>query len=97
MQLYNPVIKQQDEELGKLSEGVDRLHRLAIDINDESKLQNKMLDRLGDDMTKAETKMDTTNNQLLNLLKTHIDQNTCVCIMILVIILFILVMCVAYT
>ncbi len=44
------LIRQQDEDLVELGQGVDRLNEMSLGINQELKTQNKMLDDLDKDI-----------------------------------------------
>jgi len=64
------MIKQQDENLQGLDEAVGRLNVMAGDINVELKTQNKMLNKLDEDLDDAGNKMNFVQAQLSKLLKT---------------------------
>ena len=64
------MISQQDQNIGTLETAVDRLHIAGTTINEELKLQNKLLDDLENDMDDAGNKMSFVQAKLSKLLKT---------------------------
>jgi|SwirhisoilCB3_FD_contig_91_1479196_length_974_multi_3_in_0_out_0_1 chromosome segregation ATPase len=84
------MIRQQDENLEGLSEAVGRLGYMATDINQELKEQNKMLNKLDEDLDDAGNKMNFVMAQLSKLLKTK-DGCQIWTIVILAVILILLV------
>ena len=64
------VIKQQDQNLHILGQGVDRLDSMTRDINAELKSQNKELDGLEQDINTASDEMNTVQGALAKLLGT---------------------------
>eukprot|EP00596_Hydrurales_sp_CCMP1899_P002686 CAMPEP_0119046646 /NCGR_PEP_ID=MMETSP1177-20130426/47964_1 /TAXON_ID=2985 /ORGANISM="Ochromonas sp, Strain CCMP1899" /LENGTH=272 /DNA_ID=CAMNT_0007020089 /DNA_START=121 /DNA_END=936 /DNA_ORIENTATION=- len=64
-------ILDQDSQLDSLGTAVDRLGALGLDIHDEIKDQNKMLDVLESDMDDAGLNMNTLMSSLSKLLKTN--------------------------
>eukprot|EP00615_Pteridomonas_danica_P007056 CAMPEP_0114350954 /NCGR_PEP_ID=MMETSP0101-20121206/16800_1 /TAXON_ID=38822 ORGANISM="Pteridomonas danica, Strain PT" /NCGR_SAMPLE_ID=MMETSP0101 /ASSEMBLY_ACC=CAM_ASM_000211 /LENGTH=228 /DNA_ID=CAMNT_0001490547 /DNA_START=70 /DNA_END=753 /DNA_ORIENTATION=- len=68
------IMREQDEDLVELGQGVDRLQELSSGINQELKVQNKMLNDLDADIEEAAEKMNFVMGKLAKLLKT---KDTC--------------------
>jgi len=85
------MLGEQDEALESLGSAVDRLGRLGVEVGEELKEQNIMLDGLDDDLDDAGNKMNVVQAQLSKLLKT---KDGCV-IWTIVILCFILAILVA--
>ena len=49
------IMRQQDEDLTELGQGVDRLNEMSVGINQELKTQNKMLDDLDRDIEEVDS------------------------------------------
>lgn len=90
------IIKEQDEGLEELSFGVDRLNDIAVTINDELKVQNRLLNDVDKDLTDTTERMNVVMGKLGKLLKT---KDTCqiMTVIILVVVLLILVALVVFT
>lgn len=90
------IIKEQDEGLEELSMGVDRLNDMAININDEIKVQNRLLNDLETDLDDTTERMNVVMGKLGKLLKT---KDTCqiMTVVILVLVLLVLVALVVFT
>jgi len=90
------MMDQQDEDLTELGQGVDRLNELSVGINQELKLQNKMLNDLDRDVDEAAEKMNFVMGKLARLLKTK-DSCQIWVILILTFVLILLIFLVVYT
>ena len=91
--IRNPIhqqIKEQDDNLELLEEGVDRLKAIADNINRESKEQGKMVDGLSKDMNNSTNKIDNVNNRLGKLIRKVAEDNSPKIIVVLIIIVIIL-------
>lgn len=62
--------KQQDDQLGDLSRGVDVLDEAANEINVELEIQGRMMDEIEDDMDHVQAKMGFVMGGMAKLLKT---------------------------
>ena len=89
------AIAQQDKDLTILEEGLDRLNQTGKAINEEIKIQDKMLDHLGADMDDAHQRMDTVLTGLQKLLKTK-DNCQIGLIVALALILIVIVCCIIW-
>eukprot|EP01041_Mallomonas_annulata_P006501 gene6501-13128_t len=69
-QVSKQLMKEQDVQVGALGQAVDRLGEMGRGINEELKLQNKMLDSLDNDLDDAGNKMNFVMGKLSKLLKT---------------------------
>ena len=64
------MMRQQDETLDDLDLAVTRVSYIADTIHEEIETQNKMLTRLGEDLSDAEEQMGVVMGKLGKLLKT---------------------------
>lgn len=62
-------LRQQDDALDQLEKGIDRLGQTAKAINEETKLQEIMLDNLDEDISNSNNKIGRTNDILDKFLK----------------------------
>jgi len=69
-QQQQELVKKQDENLGQLGTAVDRLGEIGRGINEELKEQNVLLDKLGNEVDDASSRMNTVQAALEKLLKT---------------------------
>lgn len=90
------AIKRQDENLVVLGKAVDRLEDIGKGINEELRVQDKMLDGLEGDIDDATDRMNTVQAALSKLLKTK-DGCQIWTIVILAVILILLVALVIWT
>ena len=81
-------INNQEKYLDELEKGINILGNNAKSINEELKTQNKMLDRVDDDINNSNNKI---NNILNKLLKVKDNSSTLQTIAILSVVLFVLV------
>lgn len=86
------ILFEQDMELSKLGNAVDRLGEIGRDVGQELKEQNAMLDKLDDDVDQANTRMEMVMGSLSKLLKS---KDGCCMIYTIVILFLILVLLVA--
>ena len=89
-QITKENIENQDIQLGQLDIAVDRLHVIAKVVEEETRVQNIMLDDLGRDLDDAGNKMGIVMGSLSKLLQTK-DGCQIWTIVILAVILIILV------
>lgn len=79
------IKREQDVALGTLSTSLARVGQMATAINDELKSQDKIMDDIGQDMDKAQTKMDAAIQGVEKLLKTkNRSQMFTICILLVV-------------
>lgn len=93
------AMKQQDDNIDLLKQGIDRLSHISKIINDESKLQFIMCDDLEKDVDKNNLKISFVNNNLQKFIKDVVNLSFCnnyLIIILLIIILIILLFCVLY-
>lgn len=60
----------QDEILHELATKADELKEIVVQIDNEVKMQNKLIDSLGDDLIKSNSKLGIVNNQLNKVITT---------------------------
>ena len=65
------LIKQQDVMLGEIEKSLEKLKTSSVNINIELKGQNKMLDKLDNDIESGNNKMENINQKLMRLLKSQ--------------------------
>jgi syntaxin 6 len=88
------LMQQQDETLDELGDVVVRVGEMAGNINEEINQQNKMLEDMGEDMSRAEEELGMVMGKLAKFLKTK-DKwqlRTILALCLTVVILFLLVL-----
>uniref|UniRef100_A0AAV1THR2 t-SNARE coiled-coil homology domain-containing protein n=1 Tax=Peronospora matthiolae TaxID=2874970 RepID=A0AAV1THR2_9STRA len=90
------IMQQQDTNLAGLQTDITRLHGVTVEISNEVKQQNKMLDDMTDDVDEAQERMNFVMGRLSNLLKTK-DKCQLGLILFLVAVLVAMVFLVVYT
>lgn len=60
---------EQDEHLGVLEASIQRLGKLGLNISDEIKSQNKMLDGMEEDVDHAQTQVELITQKTKELIK----------------------------
>mmetsp|Transcript_27765 Transcript_27765/g.69580 ORF Transcript_27765/g.69580 Transcript_27765/m.69580 type:complete len:246 (-) Transcript_27765:17-754(-) len=90
------MIQEQDHGLDELSLQVDQLHGMSEAMRSELELHNRILDDLGTDMERTESRMKTAFRKVNDLLDKQSEGTSCFMIIVLIIILFVLVMAVVY-
>eukprot|EP01001_Neometanema_parovale_P008634 NODE_4901_length_1003_cov_111.312500_g4694_i0.p1 GENE.NODE_4901_length_1003_cov_111.312500_g4694_i0~~NODE_4901_length_1003_cov_111.312500_g4694_i0.p1 ORF type:complete len:247 (-),score=63.01 NODE_4901_length_1003_cov_111.312500_g4694_i0:178-918(-) len=83
--------KQQDEQIGDLSNAVTRLKKTGETINTELQLQDKMLDELDQEMDTLGAKLSHAMKKVEKLLENSKDRSKICCIVILIVILVVLI------
>ncbi|CAJ0560408.1 unnamed protein product, partial [Mesorhabditis spiculigera] len=85
------IIKDQDEDLDLVSKSMGHLKNMSYKIHEELEEQNIMLDELGTDMERVDTKLDGVMKKMAKLTNLDDDKRQCKMILILSILLFFLV------
>ena len=65
----NPILREQDIHLSNLEKGIDRLHMIGNNINDELKSQNNQLDNLEIDIENNQNKINKVNFNITKIIK----------------------------
>jgi t-SNARE complex subunit (syntaxin) len=94
---FKKQLRQQDDALDQLEKGIDRLGQTAKAINDETKLQEIMLDNLDKDISNSNNKIGKTNEILGKFLKIKDNCSSLWIIITLIVLLIILVCLVIWT
>ncbi|CAH0515983.1 unnamed protein product [Peronospora belbahrii] len=95
-QRQHQTIQEQDTSLAELQTNITNLHKVTVEISDEVKQQNKMLDGLTDDVEEAQERMNFVMKRLSKLLKTK-DKCQLGLILMLVAVLVVMIFLVVYT
>lgn len=95
-QRQQQVMREQDQSLAGLQTDITRLHGVTVEISNEVKNQNKMLDDLTDDVEEAQERMNFVMGRLSKLLKTK-DKCQLGLILFLVAVLVVMIFLVVYT
>ncbi|OWZ17334.1 Syntaxin 6 [Phytophthora megakarya] len=95
-QRQQQIMQEQDKSLAGLETDITRLHGVTVEISNEVKQQNKMLDDLNDDMEEAQERMNFVMGRLSKLLKTK-DKCQLGLILFLVAVLVVMIFLVVYT
>mmetsp|Transcript_26693 Transcript_26693/g.39656 ORF Transcript_26693/g.39656 Transcript_26693/m.39656 type:complete len:127 (-) Transcript_26693:34-414(-) len=95
--IFRGKISEQDESLGILESSIQRLGKLSLNISNEIKEQNKMLDRMDADVDDAQNQADIITEKTRQLIKKSGGPKYFTAIVILTIILIILIFLVIYT
>lgn len=95
-QRQDEIMREQDESLADLSKSVTNLNHIAVEINSDIKLQNKMLDDLTDEVDEAQERMNFVMDKMSKLLKTK-DKCQLGLILFLVFVLVVMIFLVIYT
>lgn len=66
---HQELLNRQDESLSLLGEGAARLSELSLNINEEIKTQNKMLNQMSDDIDRTEDNMLFVTKKTKDLIK----------------------------
>ena len=91
------LLNRQDESLSLLGEGAARLGELSLGISQELRLQNKMIDEIGNDIERAEDNMHYVTKKTKDLIELSGGNQTFGIIVCLCVFLAILVFLVIYT
>ncbi|CAI5730562.1 unnamed protein product [Peronospora destructor] len=95
-QRQHQTIQEQNTSLAELHTDIARLHEVTVDISNEVKQQNKMLDELTEDVEEAQERMNVVMGGLSKLLKTK-DKCQLGLILFLVAVLVVMIFLVVYT
>ncbi|CAJ0923396.1 unnamed protein product, partial [Mesorhabditis belari] len=86
------IIRDQDDDLDLVSKSVGTLKNMSYKIHDELEEQNIMLDELGNEMERVDTKLDGVMKKIAKLTNLDDDKRQCKMILILSCLLFFLVL-----
>merc|ERR1719240_775448 len=87
---YDRAIREQDEALGQLGRGVDRLHNLAQGLNEESKLHTGLLEDMGTDVEKTAVGLRNETKHAEQIRESSQNCWMYICIVVLLVILVLL-------
>ncbi|CAI5733906.1 unnamed protein product [Hyaloperonospora brassicae] len=93
---HRQIMQEQDASLAGLQTDITRLHGVTVEISNEVKQQNKMLDGVTKDVDEAQERMNFVMGRLSSLLKTK-DKCQLGLILFLVAVLVAMVLLVVYT